>query len=293
MKWSQDSDTALDRKQRVYLHQETLGLPWKWTSQPLSQINECPWPITTKNICTLISTSHLTQDTMSSLPLPNGLVVALKKKKKSFLLCQYNSQLKMAHGLIFFSECFNHAALSLRAGRQGNPVRAAESSADLSLCVQSNWKGEKVALWQQTAVNQVVHSHWGVQWAATEVASTWLISAPIKSRPLPVLLTPAPEVTARRVLDHSCSHARPRPLLLTCSPECTPARSLSSVNRTVRKAGASALGLQNRSDYRKLEDKRERKIRSKMTPKLNTETHYSMRKCFIQALKDDSLDSNN
>lgn len=69
-------------------------------------------------------------------------------------------------------------------------------------CVQSNCKGEKMALWQQTAVNEMARSHSLGQWAAMEVTSAWLISLPIKSQPFPVLLTPAHKVTACTVFNY-------------------------------------------------------------------------------------------
>lgn len=49
----------------------------------------------------------------------------------------------MVHGLIFFSEFFNHAALSLRVGRQANLVRAAESSADVSVVFSQTEKEKR------------------------------------------------------------------------------------------------------------------------------------------------------
>lgn len=96
-------------------------------------------------------------------------------------------------------------------------------------CVQSNWKGEKMALWQQTAVNEMACSHSLGQWAAMEVTSAWLISLPIKSQPFPALLTPAHGVTAHTVLNY--------PVLGLCMCVCL---SLSfthpSVISTVTKA---------------------------------------------------------
>lgn len=69
-------------------------------------------------------------------------------------------------------------------------------------CVQSNWKGEKMALWQQTAVNETARSHSLGQWAAMEVTSAWLISLPIKSQPFPGPLTHAHGVTACTVFSY-------------------------------------------------------------------------------------------
>lgn len=66
-------------------------------------------------------------------------VVALKK---DFFYAS-TPQFKVARGLILVSEFFNRAALSLRAGRQGNLVRAAESSADVSVVFSQTEKEKR------------------------------------------------------------------------------------------------------------------------------------------------------
>lgn len=91
-------------------------------------------------------------------------------------LCQYN-QMQNGQWVNILSEVVCNSAFE-SVGWQAEPsCQIFKSSADVC-CVQSNQRGEKMALWQRTAVNQMVHSHLVVQWAVTEVTSVWLISMP-------------------------------------------------------------------------------------------------------------------
>ena len=108
----------------------------------------------------------------------------------------------MANGLIFFSELFSYAPSEWEGWQAGQHCHSCKELCRCLCCVQSHWKGEKMALWQQTAVNEMACSHSLGQWAAMEVTSAWLISLPIKSQPFPVLLTPAQGVTARTVFSY-------------------------------------------------------------------------------------------